>query len=57
MTYKRYLKIGRICFAVMLTDGFNACLLFTRPKKDKSSEIKLELEDYNEMKLKSTCNQ
>lgn len=48
MTYKRYLKIGRICFTVMLTDGFNACLLFTRPKKDKSSKIKLELEDFNE---------
>ncbi|KAG1168010.1 hypothetical protein G6F46_000745 [Rhizopus delemar] len=29
-------------------NGFNACLLFTRPKKDKSSEIKLELEDFNE---------
>lgn len=30
------------------TDGFDACLLFARSKKDKSSEIKLEIEDFKE---------
>jgi hypothetical protein len=30
------------------TDGFGPCLLFARFKKDKSSEIKLELEDFKE---------
>jgi hypothetical protein len=31
------------------TDGFSTCLLFARSKKYKSSESKLELEDFNEI--------
>lgn len=30
------------------TDDFGTCLLFVRPKKDRISEIKLKLEDFNE---------
>jgi hypothetical protein len=46
---KRHLKMGRICFAVMLRQ--TALVLVSSlpdPKKDKSSEIKLELENFKE---------